>query len=225
MTNFLGVACDRGFKVTIPLPRKLFLLMAGFGIIRSWTRSGKEQLLVRALKRGDAGAFDELVKIHSEALRRFISRRVQPADRDDVLQDTWLAVWESARSFDGDSLFRTWVFSVCFHKIQDYWRREQCRPPSQAIVDAEGKAAHIPAEFARIELRESMRAVWEACTPDQRELLRMYYSDGLKLREISQVLNRNLNTVKYQFYRAHEVAAESLPASDVMEVPSKAVAI
>ncbi len=109
---------------------------------------------------------------------------------------------------------RAWLFSICFHKIQDHWRKEHQRPPSGQIEDAEGKTAYLPAEFANVDLRESLQEFWRSCTPDQRELLRMYYSDGLTLNEISTVLGRNLNTVKYQFYRAHSDAKEKLLSSE-----------
>ncbi|HWD39518.1 MAG TPA: RNA polymerase sigma factor [Fimbriimonas sp.] len=209
----------------IILPRKLFFLLSGFAVLKGLAVTGREHSLVRALQKKDRHAFDSLMKLHAPGLTRFVSRRVKSPDRDDVLQDTWLAVWESSASFDGSSQFRTWLFAICYHKIQDYWRREQCRPPSKSIVDAEGVTAHLPAEFGTIELRESLRTVWEACTPDQRELLRMYYADGLNLKEISIVLKRNLNTVKYQFYRAHATAAEHVKSLETDPVTGDAVTI
>ena len=127
-----------------------------------------------------------------------------------MLQDTWLAAWESLPSFDGSCDFRTWIHSICYHKIQDHWRREHGRPQTAALPDSEPKAAYVPKEFASIDLREALREFWEACTPDQKELLRMYYSDGLTLKEIGTILNRNLSTVKYQFYRVHEIAGPIL---------------
>jgi RNA polymerase sigma-70 factor (ECF subfamily) len=151
------------------------------------------------------------METHADPLRRFISRRIRGEDREDVFQDTWLAVWESLPSFDARSNFRAWIYSICYHKIQDHWRREHYRPPCADIADVEGRAAYTPTEFATVELQEALRGFWNSCTPDQRELLRLYYSDGLTLKEIGVVLHRNLSTVKYQFYRVHELAVEKLP--------------
>src|SRR5579862_6929667 len=80
-------------------------------------RSRASQDLVRAARAGDRRAFDELVSLNSESLRRFVARRVNPNDREDVLQDAWLAAWESLPSFDGSCDFRTWIHSICYHKI------------------------------------------------------------------------------------------------------------
>ena len=48
---------------------------------------------------------------------------------------------------------------------------------------------------------------------NQREVLEMYYFAELTLPEIAGLLDRNLNTVKYQFYRAHTQVAEQLQES------------
>lgn len=194
----------------IAFSRKTLLAFLG-SAMAAIARRRPEDALLRAARNRDRDAFADLMAVHREPLRRFVARRVNEGDREDVLQETWLAAWESLPSFDCSGSFRTWLFSICFHKIQDHWRREHCRPPSSDIVDAEGRTAYLPREYAAVELRESMREFWESCTPEQRELLRMYYADGLTLKEISALLNRNLNTVKYQFYRVHATAAERLP--------------
>lgn len=190
--------------------KSLFALLAA--ILPASLASGRrEASLANAAKRRDQEAFSELVSQNREHVRRFIARRVRDLDRDDVLQETWIRAWEAFPRFDGRSTVRTWLLSVCYHTIQDYWRREHLRPTRVEIFETE--SSYMPAEFARVELREAMRGYWNSCTPTQRELLSMYYSDGLALPEISRILNRNLNTVKYQFYRAHQEARERLLAS------------
>jgi len=148
------------------------------------------------------------------ALRRFVSKRLPAADVDDVLQDTWLAAWERVASFDGDSKFRAWAFSICHHKVQDYWRRHHSKSAQVRESFEDGSSTYVPKEFAQVELRECLSSFWSACPSDQREVLLMYYGDGLTLKEIGEILGRNLNTVKYQFYRAHDLAAGMLPDSE-----------
>jgi len=124
-----------------------------------------------------------------------------------------MRAWQGFSTFDGNSSVRTWLYSVCYHTVQDHWRRERGRPVCGDIFQAEDGTPYFPSEFASVELREAMRGYWNSCTPEQRELLSLYYSEGFGLPEISRILNRNLNTVKYQFYRAHEEAREKLLSS------------
>jgi RNA polymerase sigma-70 factor (ECF subfamily) len=194
----------------ITFSRKAFgaILSLAFGNVFLHGRS--EHALLRDAKNRDRESFSELMRLHTPTLRRFIARRVNESEREDILQDTWLAAWEALPSFDHGSRLRTWLHSICFHKIQDYWRREQKRPPSTQIFDEEGRTVYFPKEYDAVELRETLSDFWQSCTPDQREMLRMYYADGLTLKEISAVLERNLNTVKYQFYRIHDEAGRAL---------------
>lgn len=198
-------------QVTFSRKGALSLLSLLFGSIL--TGSGTEARLVRAAQARDSEAFADLMRKYGPSLRRFAARRVPAKDCDDVLQETWVAAWEGISSFDDNSKLRTWLFSICYHKIQDHWRREHRVPAAADSFDAEAGAAYFPAGYKQVDLRESLRGFWEGCTLDQRELLRLYYSDGLTLREIGQVLGRNLNTVKYQFYRVHEAAGRSLGSS------------
>lgn len=165
------------------------------------------------IKGRDHKTFDVVVEENAEYLRRFIARRVQAKDREDILQETWIKAWQGFPKFEGNSSVRTWLYSICYYTIRDYWRREQTRPVCGDVFQTEDGSPYFPAEFDRVELWEAMRDYWDSCTPDQRELLSMYYAEGLTLPEMSLILKRNLNTVKYQFYRAHEEARQKLLGS------------
>lgn len=84
-----------------------------------------DQLIAR-LRRGDEGAFDELVNQHHGALIRMAMGYV--ADREvaeEVVQDTWMAVIESLDRFEGRSSLRTWIFGILIHKAKDRGVREK----------------------------------------------------------------------------------------------------
>ncbi len=82
--------------------------------------------LIAGLKRGDEGAFDELVNRHHSVLIRMAMSYV--ADREvaeEVVQDTWMAVIESLNRFEGRSSFRTWICGILIHKAKDRGVREK----------------------------------------------------------------------------------------------------
>ena len=86
---------------------------------------GEDKLIAR-LRKGDEGAFDELVNQHHGALIRMAMSHV--ADREvaeEVVQDTWMAVIESLDRFEGRSSLRTWIFGILIHKAKDRGVREK----------------------------------------------------------------------------------------------------
>jgi RNA polymerase sigma-70 factor (ECF subfamily) len=168
-----------------------------------------EVRLGTAASNGDRRAFDMLVSIHEAGLRGFIARRVQPSVVDDVLQDVWLAAWNSLKSFRGRSRFKAWLYQIAIHKCADVQRVKSL--PTVPIHEP-----HIEAVLPGISFQASSDdrhdvGIALLTLPDaQREVLELYYYADLTLAEIAQALGRNLNTVKYHFYKAHAAVGEHL---------------
>jgi RNA polymerase sigma-70 factor (ECF subfamily) len=94
--------------------------------VKSPSLTKAEDTLLARLKRGDEGAFDELVTQHHSALIRMAMGYV--ADREvaeEVVQDTWMAVIESLNRFEGRSSLRTWICGILIHKAKDRGVREK----------------------------------------------------------------------------------------------------
>jgi RNA polymerase sigma-70 factor (ECF subfamily) len=194
----------------IAVSRRRFAAFLGSLVATALPRRRNRAALLQAAKQKDRTAFDQLMEIHSPRIRRFAERRLPRDDAEDVLQDTWIAAWDRIITVDKEENFPAWVLAICYRKIQDHWRRHHTRYSKNVPIDSAAEPAYLPQEFNRFELQQALKPFWESCAPDQREMLRLYYGDGLTLDEISKVLDRNLNTVKYQFYRLHDNAAKEM---------------
>jgi len=110
----------------------------------------EEETLLAKLRRGDEGAFDELVNKHHGALIRMAMSHV--ADREvaeEVVQDTWMAVIESLDRFEGRSSLRTWIFGILIHKAKDRGVREKRHTTFSAFesYDDDNDEAVDPSRF------------------------------------------------------------------------------
>jgi len=185
----------------------------------SWGRLGVWNVggdagLARAAARGDRRAFDALVHAYGRPLRGFLVRRVGPDAADDVLQETWLAAWAALPGFARRSCFKAWLFGIAVHKAADA-QRASGRTSAEAWSDvAEALPPAGPDPFAASDLKRSVQATLARLPPAQREVLELYYYADMTLAEVAETLGRNLNTVKYQFYRAHAGAADGLREHD-----------
>ena len=184
--------------------------MISWDRLKIWQAGDDDAVLARAAGRGDRRAFDALVHTYARPLRGFLLRRVGPGAADDVLQETWLAAWAALPRFAGRSRFKAWLFGIAVHKAADA-QRAQGRTPTEAWSDAaETRPPAEPDPFAAADLKRSVQATFAGLPPAQREVLELYYYADLTLAEVAETLGRNLNTVKYQFYRAHAEAADGL---------------
>ena len=75
--------------------------------------SGQVGYLVKQTKKGDQAAFTELVELYSERIYNLGLRILKnPDDAADILQETFIAVYEKIHSFDGRSNFFTWLYRI-----------------------------------------------------------------------------------------------------------------
>lgn len=190
--------------------------MGLLGPFTAW-RGDHEDRLLREATNGRRDAFDRLAELHRRPLRGYIARRVGPDTAEDVLQETWLAAWNALAELRGRSRFKAWLFGIAAHKCTDYLRARgraatvdmsQCLEETADHLGALGRSASDP--YAQAELRHVVDEALAQLPQNQREILEMYYYAELTLQEIASLLSRNLNTVKYQFYRAHAQVAERL---------------
>lgn len=174
-------------------------------------RSGAEDDLISRAKSGNRRAFDELVRTYQQALRGFVAMRVGPDAAEDVLQETWTACWLGLTQYGGKSRFKAWLYGIAANKCADHLRGRVRR--SAQSLDTLDEIPHADSGYAHIEAREAVKAALGRLPDAQREVVELYYYAGLSLPEIAENLRRNLNTVKYQFYRAHDQVADEIRAS------------
>lgn len=202
-------------------------------------QTGGDSGLVEAARRGDRHAFDMLVSTYQTQLKGFIGRRVGAEAVDDLAQDVWIGVWNALPRFERRACFRTFLYGVAVHKCMDYHRGQKrtgggavsASALTEGVMNAAMSAsssgdmtAHKTPEelYAAAESRETVRIVVDTLPQAQREVLDLYYWAELTLPEIARVLDRNLNTVKYQFYRGHDLVAQGMAGVERMAAVSAA---
>src|SRR5580658_2384212 len=73
------------------------------------------------LRRGDLNALSELITRYQNRLYRYLLRIVrQPAEAEDLFQQTWLRVVEKIRSFDASHNFDAWLFTLARNLAIDH---------------------------------------------------------------------------------------------------------
>lgn len=91
--------------------------------------TAQDRLLLR-IRRGKEEAFNELVTQQHHLLIRIAMRYVASRDvAEEVVQDTWMAVFSSIDRFEGRSSLRAWICGILIHKAKDRGVREQRSRP------------------------------------------------------------------------------------------------
>ena len=175
----------------------------------------QEKRAITAAMNGDRAAFDGLMRAYIPNLRGYLLRRVGPDGVDDALQETLLAAWSSMSRYQFTWRFKAWLYGIASHKCADYFRS---RSVLSAEMTSEGMDEAIVGSFEKeSDTRQRVKQAIEKLPDVQRDVLELYYYGDFTLNEIAESTCRNLNTVKYHFYRGHEALGRDL-SNDELEV-------
>ncbi len=180
-------------------------------------RPTDEHLLSEHLA-GRSDAFELLVRRHSPELHRFALRFTNSSlAADDVVQETFIKVYQSAETFDTDRRFKPWLFTIAANKARDWIRQRSRRSelPLDAQIEKDGEAgsrsfldlmsADDDDDAREVELedqRRNVRVILEAMPEMLREVLILAYYHKLPYRDIAEVLGVPLGTVKSRLHSA-----------------------
>jgi RNA polymerase sigma-70 factor (ECF subfamily) len=133
-----------------------------------------DQELIEGLLQGNEAAFEALVsRYHGSLLRVALVFVGDRAVAEEVVQDTWVAVLNGLRSFEGRSSLKTWLFAILSNRARTRAVREQRSIPFSALADPE--TGEEPAVESSRFTTEGMWAVppgsWGADNPEE-QLLR-----------------------------------------------------
>ena len=159
--------------------------------------------LLRQVAFGDREAFHQLYLETDRSVYSFIlSILKNPQDAEEVLQETYLKIWTSAGSYKPQGKPLAWMFTIarnlCYMKFRD-----QKRMADVGLDDLSGEETGdlcLPLEH----MTDSMmlQTALKILKEDERQIVLLHASAGLKHREISASLGIPLSTVLSKYNRA-----------------------
>jgi len=174
--------------------------------------------LVRQAQEGDSEAFGELVERNRRAVFRAALAAVgNPAEADDVAQETFVTAYRKLASFRGDSAFRTWLLSIAWRKAidrrkgltrwlrlsgtrTDFGRDEP--DPLEGLASAERPHDET---LAGAELQRTIRKLIAALPHKLRDALLLAGSGEHTYEQIGVLLGAPVGTVKWRVSEARRI--------------------
>ena len=155
---------------------------------------------IAQLRRGDLDALSTLLTRYQNRLYRYLLRMVrQPAEAEDLFQQTWLRVAEKIHNYDQNRNFDAWLFTLARNLAIDHLRRLRPESLDEPVGDHETPA--LDRVLAR-ERTSRLADAMETLPVIQREVLTLRFEEELKLEEIAEILGAPLSTVKTRLRRA-----------------------
>jgi len=176
-----------------------------------------DTILIREAQRGNAAAFEELVRHYDSAvLRLALHLTGTEQDAQDVFQDAFLKAYKNIGSFRFECSFYTWIYRIVTNLCLDHLRKKNVRKEDAPVVkDGDGgeydlldqvpdgrSAANPEKDLMRRQLGARISGALEKLTPRERMVFELKHYHGLKLRTVGEILHTTEETAKNTLFRA-----------------------
>lgn len=173
------------------------------------------RLLERIAKR-DRVAFETFFRAHGPSVHRFVRDLVRDDGlAEELTSDVMVEVWRSAGKYGGRSRARTWVFGIAHHKAIDALRKRRATlVPLDELLGAASDAESPEAAVMRADERRRLEDALTSLSPEHRAVLELTYVEGFSQKEIADVVDCPVATVKTRAFYAKQRLRDALATAE-----------
>ncbi|BBL35938.1 ECF RNA polymerase sigma-E factor [Nitrosomonas stercoris] len=181
-----------------------------------------DQQLVERVQQGDKHAFDLLVIKYQRRLARLLSRFIRdPAEVEDIAQETFIKAYRALASFRGDSAFYTWLYRIGVNTAKNFLISQGRKQPSTIGFDAEDAENFEGADQLREmntpenelmgkQVAQTISQAIETLPEELKTAIILREIEGLSYEEIASIMDCPIGTVRSRIFRAREAVADKL---------------
>jgi RNA polymerase sigma-70 factor, ECF subfamily len=172
---------------------------------------GKErdiELLI-AVAAGSRPALEELYLGYHRRLARFLSRFTPRYENvEEIINDTFMVVWQSAKDFRHASQVSTWIIGIAYRTALKSLRRQKNHNAARSLDEYPEQTVDPTQET---EVQDWLRQGLSQLPVEQRLTLELAYHMGHSLEEIAAITECPVGTVKARMFHAREKLRQYLP--------------
>ena len=169
----------------------------------------QDQELLRAVAGGDRQALEALYLGYHRRLARFLTRITRRYDVvEEIINDTFMVVWQHASEFRGASRVSTWVIGIAYRTALKSLRGNDGLQRAQGGGDLPEISVDPSAAF---ELHDWIEHALGDLPLEQRLTMELAYHLGHSMEEIAEITASPIGTVKARMFHARDKMRKSLP--------------
>ena len=158
---------------------------------------------------------NQLMQDYGNELKRIAYLYVNDrAECEDIIQEVFIACYQSLSTFRQDSSYKTWLIRITINKCKDHKRRWSIKnliykPAIYPIETNQSPEVNLMQRENTSEIVEQLASL----SRKYKEVLILYYYQDMTMKEISEVLNISINTVKSRLLRGKKMLQSKLERS------------
>ncbi len=130
-------------------------------------------------------------------------------ETDDVVQETFIAVFRALPQFRGESKLSTWIDRIAVRAVYQYLANRRRAPiPLELVAEPEDRGGTIDEQVRARDGLRLLYAVLDALSPDARMAFALYAIDGRSIAEVAELTGTKLIAAKLRIWRARREVAK-----------------
>ena len=170
--------------------------------------------IIRQCKGGDKAAFRTVVQTHQQAVFSLALKMLADEEEaKDVVQESFIRVWQSIRDYDPQKPFSTWLYTIASRLCLDHLKRmrrllplpEDERVLQRFVADTDSQRTLENSEWVAI-----VRMLADELSPKQKLVFTLCQLEGLPSAEVEQITGLDARQVKSNLYVARQTIRKRL---------------
>lgn len=175
--------------------------------------------LTTRARQGDKEAYGDLYERYLDAIFRYIFYRVgDHQDAEDLTEQVFLKAWEGIGRYREAVPFRAWIYRIAHNTVIDHYRtRKDLMSLAENSVIPE-KNSDMEEKLLAEEKSAQLASAIGRLSPLHQNVLTLRFINELSMKEVAQILDRNIGAVRVLQHRALKAAQAFLAAEEITNV-------
>lgn len=162
-----------------------------------------KDLVERAMKKDNDAITTLFLDMQKELYAISKTRLRNEDDINDAIQDTILCVYKNIQKLKHAEFFKTWVIRILINNCNAIYRKRMIFNTFQDFIDVSAEKRYNKVEtISTIDEKIDFFNLINKLNYDERQLLTLFYYNKYTTKQISEILNKNENTIRTQIHRA-----------------------
>ncbi|MDR2292876.1 MAG: RNA polymerase sigma factor [Prevotellaceae bacterium] len=168
-----------------------------------------DKLLIEMFKSNESKnfAFNQIVLKYQERIYWHVRKMViNHDDADDLVQESFIKIWNSLDKFRGESSLYTWIYRIATNEVLAFLKKQKShnhvslQDVENDLRDTLKQDIYFNGDDAQIKLQQILASL----PPKQRLVFNMKYFDEMKYEEIAEILDTSVGALKASYHIAVE---------------------
>lgn len=163
-------------------------------------------MLLEQMADGDQAAFEAFIHRYHVPIHQYVERLLKDAKKaEDVVQETFIRLLKQLKNKQIPSYPKAWLYRVASNICKDYWRSAQYRSEDTAKEEmpvTEDPLASVVEIYEKQETRKEILHSLSHLSQSQQQIVMLRFYQDMKLKEIAEIMDLPLGTVKSNLFHA-----------------------